>query len=100
MRNTNLPTGAMRTSEVGLVYNEILSGAAGTKEVHEYSAIRVRAVAAGTVTIDGVLACTLAAGEIIILNVGRGSQLDGKKTVTVMFSAAVYAQVGIEVERS
>jgi hypothetical protein len=99
MRNTNLPTGGMRTSEVGLVYEEILSNAAGTKEVLKYSAVRVRAVAAGTVTIDGILACTLKADEIIILNVGRGTVSDNKDTVTVVFGAAVYAQVGREVER-
>jgi hypothetical protein len=100
MRNNNLPTGGTRTSEVGLVYVEVLSGAAGTIEVLKYSAIRIRAAAAGTVTIDGVLACSLAADEIIILNVGRGNNIDTKDTVTVVFSGSVYAQVGQEVERT
>jgi hypothetical protein len=100
MRNNNLPSGGVRTSEVGLVYVEVLSGTTGTIEVPKYSAVRIRASAAGTVTIDGVLACTLAADEIIILNVGRGSNIDSKDTVTVIFSGAVYAQVGQEVERT
>jgi hypothetical protein len=99
MRNNNLPTGGMRSSEVGLVYEEVLSGAAGTVEVLKYSAVRVRAAAAGTVTVDGILACTLKVDEIIILNVGRGTVSDNKETVTVVFGAAVYAQVGREVER-
>lgn len=92
----NLPTGASRTSEVGLVYNEVLSNAAGTIEVPKLSALRIRAVAATTVTVDGVLAVTMAANEILTINVGYGNTADTKETVSVVFSGAVYAQVGKE----
>jgi hypothetical protein len=97
-RPINNPAGSSRTSDVGLVYNEVLSNAAGTIEVPKYNAIRIRAVAGGTVTVDGKLTCTLIANEIIVINVGRGNPADSKETVTVVFSAAVYAQVGIEIE--
>jgi ABC-type transport system involved in Fe-S cluster assembly fused permease/ATPase subunit len=100
MKNTNLPTGGTRTSEVGLVYKELLSNASGSIEVDRYSALRVRAVAGTTVTIDGMLSCTLIADEIIVLNVGRGTTTDTKETVTVVFSGAVYAQMGLEVDRT
>lgn len=93
----NLPTGASRTSEVGLVYSEVLSNASGTIEVPKLSALRIRAVAGTTVTVDGVLAVTMVANEILTINVGSGNHSDTKETVSVVFSGAVYAQVGKEI---
>jgi hypothetical protein len=97
-RNINLPTGATRTSEVGLVYREVLSGAAGTIEIPKHSAVRVRATASTTITVDGMLVATLISGEIFLFNTGKGSTQDAKETVTVVFSGTVFAQVGKEIE--
>jgi len=98
-RAFNLPTAAARTSEVGLTWVEVLSGAAGTIEVQKRSALRVRATAGVTVTIDGVLAATMISGEILIFNVGSGARDDTKETVTVVIAGTCFAQVGQERER-
>ena len=99
MRN-NLANQASRMTEVGPVMYEIKSNTSGSVEVDKYHAIRIRAVAGTTVTVDGVLACTMIANEIIVMNVGGGTPGDNKETVTVTFSGAVYAQVCQESERS
>lgn len=96
MKNINIPTGAMRTAEVSLVWREVLSGTAGTIEVPKYSAVRVRATAGTTITADGALVATLISGEIFVFNAGAGILEDTKETVTVVFSGTVYAQVGLE----
>lgn len=98
MRN-NLANNAQRQCETGPVYTEVLSNSAGTIEVKKYHTVRIRAVAGGTITLDGVLACTLKADEIILMNVGGGTP-GGKETVTVVASAAVYLQVGSESDRT
>ena len=98
-RAINLPTGASRVADVGLVWREISSGSAGTWEVPKFCAIRVRATATANVLFDGVLAAGLASGEIFVLNSGRGTNLDKKDTVTLTVSGTAYVQVGIEVDR-
>jgi hypothetical protein len=99
MKTSNAPSGALRTSEVSLCWEEICSNASGSFEVNPSHCVRVRAVALSTVTIDGRLAATLAADEIMLFNTGDGNPNDTKPTVTVTVSAACYIQVGREVER-
>jgi hypothetical protein len=100
-RNINLPTGATRTSEVGLVYQEIKSGGGATTfEIPKYCAVRIRSALAGlTVSLDTLLAATMADTEILILNVGRGTNSDNKETVTLTVSGACYIQLGVELDR-
>lgn len=98
-RAINLPTGASRVTDVGLVWREISSGSAGSWEVPKYCAVRIRTTAAATATLDGMLAVTLASGEVFVLNSGRGTNLDKKDTVTLTVSGAAYIQIGLEVDR-
>jgi hypothetical protein len=97
-RAINLPTGASRVTDVGLVWREISTGSAGTWEVPKFCAVRVRATATTSITIDSVLSATMTSGEILIFNSGRGTNLDFKDTVTLASSGTAYVQVGIEVD--
>ena len=99
MKSTNLPSGAQRTAEVGLVWEEVLTAGAGTFEVQVQGSIRVRAIALSTVTIAGILAMTLEAGETEILNVGSGLSADQKTTVTVVVAGSANVQVALDNER-
>ncbi len=72
MKTSNLANESLRTAEVGMVWEEKLSGAAGQLILMPYQSFRVRAAAGGTVTIDGVLAATMVSGEILIFNAGPG----------------------------
>jgi len=99
MRTANLPNGAIRTSDVGFIWEEKLTNASGSIEVPQYATFRVKAAAAGTVTVDGILAMTMATNEIVVFNAGDGVPTANKATVTVTFSAAVYCQVARSVER-
>lgn len=100
MQTYSIPARVNRNSEHGLVWVEQLSGAMGTIEVPKYSAIRIRALGATTVALDGTLACTMMTNEIIIVNAGSGNNSDKKRTVTITIAgAAAYVQVGSEVER-
>lgn len=97
-RAINLSTGASRTSEVGLVWREIKSGAGLTTfEIPKYSAFRVRSTTAGlTVSIDSVLCATMADAEILLFNSGKGSTSDNKETVTLTVSGNCFIQLGAE----
>jgi|SRR5687768_8811005 len=90
MNSVNLPTGAQRNVEVGLVWKEIHNGAAGfTFRVPFQTTFRVSAGAADvTVSIDGTLAMTLRAGEVEYFNVGAGASGDNRATVEVVIGAA------------
>jgi hypothetical protein len=99
MKTTNLPSGAQRNTDVGLPWIEVLTNAMGTIEVPLQGTIRVRATGATTVTVGGVLAMTMSAGEIERFNVGTGPA-DGKSFVSVTIAgAAAYVQVAKEVEK-
>jgi hypothetical protein len=120
MRN-NLANKAMRNSDVGHLYVQLSAGSASPVEVKKNHLIRVRAGAAGcTISIEmpggtptevygagtGYIpmktAITLAANEVVLLNVGNGvptkyigtisGSIDETKrgTVTVSFSAAPF----------
>lgn len=82
MKTSNLANEALRVSEVGMVWEEKLSGAAGTLQLMPYQSFRVRAAATGTVTIDGVLAATMTTGEILIFNAGAGQPVQTDPTTT------------------
>lgn len=73
MRTANLSTQALRHSESGQVWEELLTGAQGTITLQPYQTFRVRATGATTVTIDGTLAMTMSSGEIAIFNAGSGA---------------------------
>ncbi len=93
MRTSNLANQALRHAEVGHVWEEKLTGVAGSLEVAEHATFRVRAAAAVTVTIDGVLAMTMASGEIAVFNAGSGDPTDSKHTVTVAITGSSFVQV-------
>lgn len=96
MKTSNLANESLRTSEVGMVWEEKLSGAAGTLTLMPYQSFRVRAAAAGTVTIDGVLAATMVSGEILIFNAGPGlPSLTDPTTTGVVLKQAVTVTVAI-----
>jgi hypothetical protein len=82
VKTSNLANEAVRQAEVGHVWEERLSGAAGTLVLLPFQSFRVRAAAAGTVTIDGVLAATMVSGEILIFNAGSGQPTQTSPTTT------------------
>lgn len=110
MKTSNLANESLRTAEVGLVYEERLSGAAGTLQLMPYQTFRVRAAAGGTVTIDGVLAATMISGEIMLFNAGSGQPVATDPTttgvvvrqapsVTVVITGAQFVQVARDAGR-
>lgn len=88
MRTANLASETVRQSESGMVWEELITAGQGSLEIMPWSTIRVRAAVGTTVTIDGVLAMTMGAGEIEKICVGRGDPDDGKATVTVVIGGA------------
>lgn len=102
MRTSNLANQAIRQAEVGHVWVEQLTNTSGTLEIPKYATFRVRAAAAVTVTIDGVLAATLASGEILLFNAGSGvNDAAGNfvPTVTVAITGNCYLQVARDKDR-
>lgn len=110
MKTSNLASESLRTSETGLVWEERLSGAAGTITLLPFQTFRVRAAAGGTVTIDGVLAATMVTGEILIFNAGGGQPVLTDPTtsavvvkqapsVTVVITGAQFVQVARDATR-
>ena len=96
MKTSNLANESLRTSEVGMLWEERLSGAAGTLVLMPYQSFRVRAAAGGTVTIDGVLAATMISGEILIFNAGPGlPALTDPTTTGIVLKQAVSVTVAI-----
>lgn len=101
MRASNQLSAAQRTSEVGLVWKEVNSGGGASQlEVPRHTAIRVRATAGTTISLDGVLAVTMISGEILLLNSGIGKSYgengDLKNTVTLAWSGTCFIQLGME----
>ena len=100
MKTGNLVTESVRQSDVGQCWEEKLTNATGSIEVPRQTAFRVRATGATTVTIDGILAMTMSAGEIAIFNTGDGNPDATKRTVTVAIGAvAGFVQVARETYR-
>lgn len=102
MRTSNLANEAQRYSDVGLVWEEKLSGAAGTLVLLPTQTVRVKATAAVTVTIDGILAATMEAGEIMLFNTGSGipdattGVVKRDTRVTVVVTGTAFVQVARE----
>lgn len=110
MKTSNLANESLRVSETGMVWEERLSGAAGTLTLMPYQTFRVRAAAGGTVTIDGVLAATMVSGEILLFNAGSGQPVATDPTttgvvvrqapsVTVVITGAQFVQVARDAGR-
>ena len=102
MRTSNLANQALRQSEVGHVWEEVITNSNGTIEVLKYSTLRVRAAAAVTVTVDGVLAATMTNGEILLFNVGNGAgsaSSDFVPSVTVVVTGTAFVQVARSSDR-
>ena len=83
MQTYNAAARVERNAEFGAVWVEKITNTQGSFEAPKYSAVRVRAAAACTVSLDGVLAATLTTGEILILNTGRGNGANESVTVTI-----------------
>lgn len=86
IKAVNLPSGAQRDVEVGLVWEEVLTGAAGTFEVPVQGTIRVDCITDSTITIGGTLAMSIRAGRVERINVGVGTPEDSKVSVTVVIA--------------
>lgn len=100
MKAANLATEAMRTSEIGQVWEEKITNAMATIQVLPHQTFRVRATGATTVTIDGVLAMTMSTGEIAVFCAGAGDPDDSVVTVNIVIAgAAAFVQVAREVNR-
>jgi hypothetical protein len=99
MKPTNMPSGAQRNADVGLVWIEILTNAQGTFELPFQGTFRVRATGATTVTIGGVLAMTMSTDEIAIFNVGVGPS-DGLSYTSVTIAGAnAFVQMAQDIEK-
>lgn len=100
MKTSNQVSETLRHSESGQTWEEKITNSTGALEVLKATTFRVRATGATTVTIDGVLAATMSAGEVIIFNAGDGNPDDTKVTVTVTIAAAAaFVQVAREIKR-
>jgi hypothetical protein len=102
MRTSNLANQAVRQAEVGHVWEEVTTNGSGTIEVLKYSTFRVRAAAAVTVSIDGILAATMVAGEILVFNAGGGAGTDAANlvpSVPVVITGTAFVQVARSTDR-
>jgi hypothetical protein len=95
MKTANIVSENLREAETGLQWEEQLSGTTGTLELDKAQTYRVRSVGATTVTVDGVLAMTMMAGEIAVFNVGVGNQINTnvRYSTIVIAGAGAYVQV-------
>ena len=100
MKTANIVSENLRQAETGLAWVEMLTNATGTLKLTDAITFSVRATCATTVTIDGLLAMTMSAGEIAIFNTGHGSPDDTNAYISVVIAgAAAFVQVGAEVNR-
>jgi hypothetical protein len=95
MKTANNISETLRHSESGLCWEEKISNTTGTILVPKNETFRVRCVTTGTtVTIAGVLAATMLAGEILIFNSGDGDPDSTSALVSVVIAAqAAFVQV-------
>ncbi len=100
MKTSMIQSENLRQAETGLPWVEMLSGATGTLHLPEATTFRVRATGATTVTIDGLLAMTMSAGEIVIFNAGHGSPDDTTPYIAVVIAgASAFVQVAADANR-
>ena len=104
MQIYNAPARVQREADFGHVWMEVITnGTTAGMEIPRYAAVRVRAVAGGSVSFDGVLAATMIAGEILIFNAGIGQVAVGgasqnKKTVTLVVTGSSCVQVSAQAQ--
>lgn len=100
MRSSDIPSGAQREVNAGHVWEEVITGGAGTFEVLPQQTFRVRNAAGGTnVFIGGILAMTMDS-EVEYFNAGTGAKGDGKTRVTITVTGGVnFVQVARQIER-
>ena len=98
MKPTNMPSGAQRNAEVGLVWIEVLTNAQGSFQLPFQATFRVRATGATTVTIGGTLAMTMSAGEIAIFNAGTGPSDTLSYTTITIAGANAFVQKAADIE--
>lgn len=99
MKPVNIPSGAQRNTEVGLVWREIFNGVGATTfELPFQNTFRVSAAADVTVRLDGVLAMTLRAGEVERFNTGAGLP-DNDSSIVVVQIGAGGARVQVAEEK-
>ena len=100
MKTSNNISETLRHSESGLTWEEKITNGTGSLELLKAATFRVRATGATTVTIDGILAATMSAGEVVIFNAGDGNPDDTKVTVTITIGAvAAFVQIARELKR-
>jgi len=103
--HANIPAQSMRSHETGLCWIERITNDKGPVNIKQYSVVRIRAAAPTTITLSDslmlttVLACTLAAGEIIRLNVGpaMNTTISNDQTVTISSTGNIYLQEGSQI---
>jgi hypothetical protein len=107
MQTSNNADRALRTGETGHQWEEELSGAGGTLQLHQMQTFRVRATGATTVTIDGNLAATMISGEIMVFCVGKGSNQNNEGAaglggqnfqIPVVITGAPFVQVARDMD--
>lgn len=98
MKTTNIPAGTQRMSNAGLVWEQKVAGGSTTFRATFQSTVRIHAIDVTTVTLDGVTALTLEAGETEYLNVGTGISDDKLSTVEVVVSGTANVSVARETE--
>lgn len=100
MKTSNQVNEALRQAEVGKVWVEVLTNAQGSFQLTDAQTFRVRATGATTVTIDGLLAMTMSAGEIELFNSGHGDPDNYSPYITIAIAGAnAFVQVAQEVNR-
>jgi len=97
MKASNIPAGSQRNSDVGLVWEEVITNGSGTFKVITQQTFRVSAIAATTVTVDGKLAMTMQAGEVAIFCAGSGES-NGRTTIEVVIAGTAHVQTAKEIE--
>jgi len=102
MKTSNVITENLRVAETSLQWEEKLTNALGSINVKPIHTFRVRATGATTVSIDGTLAATMSAGEIMIFNTGYGNIINTGLTyvVVTIAGAAAFVQVGKEIKQA
>ena len=100
MKTANIVSENLRQAETGLAWVEVITNGQGTIKLTDAITFRVRATGATTVTIDGLLAMTMSAGEIAIFNTGHGSPDDTSAYISVVIAGAnAFVQTAAEVNR-
>lgn len=101
MKTANIVSENLRQAETGLTWVELLTGAVGTLQMIEVQTFRVRSTGVATVTIDGLLAMTMSAGEIAIFNTGHGDPDNFSPYISVIIAGApVYLQLAADKDRA